>query len=105
MRLAWMALLPLVLAACDARAPGAPPAAPAGAVDKAKDPVCGMRIDKTGPLKAVHQGATYHFCADACLKQFQADPAKFAVPCACGKTSKKCPCGHCGVKGDVCDCN
>jgi YHS domain-containing protein len=103
MRRLLLALPLLALAACDAKPAPAAPAA--GAVDKAKDPICGMMVDKAGPLKASHEGATYHFCAEACLKRFQAEPAKFAVHCSCGKTSKKCSCGHCGTKGDVCDCN
>ena len=108
MRHALLALSLVVLAACGSKddpAAKGMPAAPAGAGDKAKDPVCGMMVDKAGPLKAIHEGATYHFCADACQKRFQAEPAKFAVHCSCGKTSKKCPCGHCGTKGDTCDCN
>ncbi len=101
----WMLVLPLLLAACDSKGDGPGPANPGAVVDRAKDPVCGMMVDKAGSLKTVHEKSTYYFCADDCLKKFQAEPAKHASPCACGKTSKKCPCGHCGTKGDTCDCS
>ena len=31
-------------------------------------------------LTAVHDGHTYYFCADACKKKFEADPAKYVEP-------------------------
>ena len=42
------------------------------------DPVCGMTIspaDAAGTLE--HNGQTYHFCSDACLQKFRANPAAF----------------------------
>jgi Cu+-exporting ATPase len=42
------------------------------------DPVCGMTVD---PNKAnsstVHDGVTYYFCCDHCLKRFHENPAAF----------------------------
>jgi YHS domain-containing protein len=109
----WMSLaLPvLILMACDQKS--APPAgghdmkhtAPAASADKAKDPICGMMVDKAKSIKHTHEGADYYFCADACVAKFKAEPKKYAVHCACAKTSKKCDCGHCTPKGETCDCN
>ena len=43
------------------------------------DPVCGMQIDEEKAVaKVEYQGKTYHFCADACRQQFEADPARYA---------------------------
>lgn len=109
MRWMMLAIPALVLAACDQKpAPTTGgdmkhPAAVSG--DRAKDPICNMMVDKATALKATHEGSTYHFCSDGCLKKFQADPKKHAVHCACAKTAKKCDCGHCSPKGDTCDCS
>ncbi len=44
----------------------------------AKDPVCGMEVDeKTAAAKSEHMGKTYYFCAPACKKAFDEDPAKY----------------------------
>jgi len=101
--------LPLLLFACDKKdekaGSGGMPSAPATSADRAKDPICGMMVDKATSLKATHEGANYYFCAEECVKQFKADPKKHAVSCACAKTAKRCDCGHCGTKGETCDCN
>ncbi len=47
-------------------------AAEAGARETAKDPVCGMVVDKTRSLKKELGGRTYYFCSDGCLKTFEA---------------------------------
>jgi YHS domain-containing protein len=98
--------LPLILAACDARydAKSAPPTPPAPAAEKAKDVICQMMVDKATAIRHVHDHVAYYFCADECLKRFQADPKKHAAPCSCGKTSAKCPCEHCGHHQGKCDC-
>lgn len=46
---------------------------------KAKDPVCGMKVDpKAAPGgMAEHGSKTYHFCSAGCRTKFVADPAKF----------------------------
>ncbi|MFN0244463.1 MAG: heavy metal translocating P-type ATPase [Planctomycetota bacterium] len=42
------------------------------------DPVCGMRIDPaTAAGSHVHDGVTFHFCAQSCLERFRADPARY----------------------------
>lgn len=105
-----LAVAALVLAGCgkpgDAGpAPAGMPAKPAVSADRAKDPICQMMVDKaTAAAKATHEGATYYFCAETCLKEFQANPKKFAVACACARAGKKCGCEHCGVKDAECDC-
>lgn len=44
-----------------------------------KDPVCGMVVmPESAEGKAEYQGKTYYFCSDQCMRQFQADPAKYA---------------------------
>jgi Cu+-exporting ATPase len=45
------------------------------------DPVCGMKVDPAAPAGRIdHQGKTYYFCSQHCLRSFQADPAKFLKP-------------------------
>jgi len=46
---------------------------------KVADPVCGMTLDADQVVaKVEHAGKTYHFCSEACHKQFVAEPAKYA---------------------------
>jgi uncharacterized membrane protein YraQ (UPF0718 family)/YHS domain-containing protein len=40
----------------------------------ATDPVCGMKVDRSKALRAVHAGRTYFFCSEDCRAQFEADP-------------------------------
>lgn len=47
--------------------------------DTAKDPVCGMSVDKTKGRKETHQGQDYYFCSDSCRKKFKADPAQYVT--------------------------
>jgi uncharacterized membrane protein YraQ (UPF0718 family)/YHS domain-containing protein len=35
-----------------------------------KDPICGMEVSPTSPLKIVHEGEEVYFCAEHCLKKF-----------------------------------
>jgi len=42
------------------------------------DPVCGMHMNKTlAPLHTEHDGRTYYFCTDKCLKRFAENPSEF----------------------------
>ncbi len=61
-----------------------------------KDPVCGMDVDPdhaAGRLE--HQGRTYYFCSDFCVKKFGAAPERYAgrqpahVPPAPARASKE----------------
>jgi len=37
-----------------------------------KDPICGMYVDeKTAKIRKTVRGTTYHFCSEACLRQFE----------------------------------
>ena len=98
--------IPILLASCGKQeeSSGTSTMPQAVTADRSKDPVCGMMVDKDTTRKAAHEGSNYYFCADECLKKFQVSPSKFAVACECGKTAKKCACGHCDPKGETCDC-
>src|SRR6267142_3095149 len=41
------------------------------------DPVCGMKVDPSTPLRMDHRGTTYYFCAPSCLERFKSNPATF----------------------------
>jgi len=47
-------------------------AAEAGAHETAKDPICGMVVDKNKSLKKELGGRMYYFCSDGCLRTFEA---------------------------------
>ena len=51
-----------------------------GAADngRAKDPVCGMTVDPaTARFRHVHDGRTYYFCSESCLRRFRENPGAF----------------------------
>jgi Cu+-exporting ATPase len=49
-----------------------------GAVEMAKDPVCGMTVEeKKAAATTVHQGKTYYFCAGACKEKFVKNPQQY----------------------------
>ena len=41
------------------------------------DPVCGMSIPPSAPLKSNYKGTTYGFCSNQCKSRFDSDPASF----------------------------
>lgn len=44
------------------------------------DPVCGMQIDDASAAATItYEGATYHFCSQACREQFEQDPARYTA--------------------------
>ncbi|HWR46114.1 MAG TPA: permease [Pseudonocardiaceae bacterium] len=46
-----------------------------GGTGYAKDPVCGMQVDKAvAPARAIHGGQRYYFCSDHCQHRFTTDP-------------------------------
>lgn len=73
-----------------ATAAGASSATPTSATSDASvapeaiDPVCGMSVATTSPLRTVHEGTTYYFCADGCRRKFVRNPAKYLTPAASG---------------------
>jgi len=45
---------------------------------KVTDPVCRMQLDTAKAAAQVrHEGETYYFCAEGCLKQFEQNPAQY----------------------------
>jgi heavy metal translocating P-type ATPase len=48
-----------------------------GAQSISTDPVCGMTVDPTGPLRAEHHGDNYHFCSEHCRTKFEAHPEQY----------------------------
>src|SRR3954467_13200069 len=57
------------------------------------DPVCGMTVDDSSPLRHVHAGVTYLFCNPGCLKKFQADPGRYL-------SARAAPEAHAGAISD-----
>ena len=49
--------------------------------DDEKDPVFGMRVKASaaGQKTSPYEGKTYHFCSDACKRQFDENPRKYLV--------------------------
>lgn len=104
----WMAITTLVLIAgcgkadeASRKSEGKPTLSPA---DKAKDPVCGMEVEKAKAWHADFDGADIYLCSDECLKKFKAEPTKYLKACTCAKTKAKCDCGHCLKKCVPCGC-
>jgi YHS domain-containing protein len=45
------------------------------------DPVCGAAVDRfRAAATALHEGRTYHFCAEACRERFLAAPERYGTP-------------------------
>ena len=48
--------------------------------ERVTDPVCGMQIrPEKSAARIVHDGTTYFFCAEACRRQFELEPDRYAV--------------------------
>ncbi len=48
-----------------------------GGTIRAKDPVCGMQVDKEkAAATSVYKGETYYFCKSGCKAHFDKDPEK-----------------------------
>jgi len=39
-------------------------------VDKTKDPICGMEVEKSKAIKLEKNGETYFFCSKSCQDKF-----------------------------------
>jgi YHS domain-containing protein len=48
------------------------------APEKAKDPVCGIMVDKDPNLSANYKGETFYFCSRADMEKFKQEPEKYA---------------------------
>ena len=45
--------------------------------EKAKDPVCGLMVDKDPKLSTGYKGETYYFCSKTDLDVFKKSPEKY----------------------------
>lgn len=51
---------------------------PRGAGEMARDPVCGMAVDKNkAAATSEYKGKTYYFCAHGCKRAFDGNPSKY----------------------------
>ncbi|MGZ7091180.1 MAG: YHS domain-containing protein, partial [Candidatus Angelobacter sp.] len=47
--------------------------------DDAKDPICGMTVEKSkARYKADFQGQTFYFCCAGCKQKFEQSPERYA---------------------------
>ncbi|NOZ33341.1 MAG: heavy metal translocating P-type ATPase [Alphaproteobacteria bacterium] len=71
--------------------------APAADAPIVRDPVCGMTVDpKAGKPTHDHDGHTYHFCSDSCVKKFIATPTDYITgkDPVCGMTVNRATAKH-----------
>ena len=45
--------------------------------ERAKDPVCGLTVDKDPKLSTSFKGETYYFCSKTDLDEFKKNPEKY----------------------------
>ena len=45
--------------------------------EKARDPVCGLMVEKNPDLSAAYQGETYYFCTKRDRDEFKSNPQKY----------------------------
>ena len=51
-----------------------------GAASNARDPVCGMSVNKaTSQHRFEYGGETFYFCSAGCRAKFAADPARYCL--------------------------
>jgi xanthine dehydrogenase accessory factor len=43
------------------------------------DPVCGMEVEASSPLRSTYQGAVYRFCSEGCLAKFRRSPGRYVA--------------------------
>jgi len=55
----------------------------------AVDPVCGMSADPTDARKRQHEGKSFYFCSDGCVRKFEVDPTKYVSGTAVAAGSSK----------------
>jgi hypothetical protein len=46
----------------------------------ARDPVCGMTVDRGTTLTSEFHGKTYYFCSPGCRERFEEDPERYVFP-------------------------
>jgi len=47
------------------------------APEKAKDPVCGIMVDKDPNLSTEYKGERYYFCSKTDMEKFKKEPEKY----------------------------
>jgi len=62
----------------------------------ARDPVCGMTVDRAKALSLDHGGKRYFFCGPGCRSKFEADPERYA---ATGASAPRAAAGEPGHSG------
>ena len=45
--------------------------------EKARDPVCGIMVDKDPNLSANYKGEVFYFCSKADMEKFKKEPEKY----------------------------
>jgi YHS domain-containing protein len=48
------------------------------APEKARDPVCGIVVEKDPNLSTTYKGETYYFCSKTDMEKFKKEPEKYA---------------------------
>ena len=46
----------------------------------ARDPVCGMTVDRRTPFRSEWNGQTFYFCSAGCKERFDAEPVRYLDP-------------------------
>ena len=69
--------LVLILVVLTASVSGFAQAKKAEKPEKAKDPVCGLMVDKNPNLSTTYKGETYYFCSKTDLDEFKKNPEKY----------------------------
>jgi len=46
----------------------------------ARDPVCGMRVDRNTPFRNEWNGRTFYFCSAGCKERFDTEPERYLDP-------------------------
>lgn len=94
-------VLLVLLASCDNK----PLPVVKPAIERFKDPVCDMWVDKKADLyPLLYDGVLYYFCCNDCALTFSKNTAKYAYKCECKKYRRDCKCDHCAGKQVPCDC-
>ena len=48
-------------------------------VDFARDPVCGMEVNKFEAGTGIFEGAAFYFCSPGCKERFEREPQRFVT--------------------------
>ena len=70
-------LILIVMLGLSALALGQQTRSPRPRPERARDPVCGLIVDKDPQLSAEYDGVTYYFCSNADKEKFKKNPRKY----------------------------